>query len=88
MSRMVLGMEEIHEAKQTWDVLLKYLNKVLAFWNLEDKVVAATTDQGSNIKKCMSVFKESGTTWMPCASHCIQLHINKYEDQLLMAWEG
>jgi hypothetical protein len=27
MSRMVLGMEEIHEAKQTWDVLLKYLSK-------------------------------------------------------------
>lgn len=59
---------------------LSNTDKVLAFWNLEDKVVAATTDQGSNIKKCMSVFEQGGTTWMPCASHCIQLHINRYED--------
>ncbi|KAF9898065.1 hypothetical protein EC991_000950, partial [Linnemannia zychae] len=47
-------------------------------WNLQDRVVAATTDQGSNIKKCMELFgATTDVVWMPCASHCIQLVINK-----------
>lgn len=47
-------------------------------WNLHDRVVAATTDQGSNMKKCMELFgRTSGVIWLPCASHCIQLAINK-----------
>jgi hypothetical protein len=50
-------------------------------WNLESRVIATTTDRGSNIKKCMELFgAETGASWLPCASHTIQICIRK-------AWE-
>lgn len=46
-------------------------------WNLEDNVVSTTTDQGSNVKKCMALFSSiSGATWLPCAVHKVQIAIN------------
>jgi hypothetical protein len=40
-------------------------------------VVSTTTDQGSNVKKCMSLFRGiSGATWLPCAAHKVQIAIN------------
>jgi len=49
-------------------------------WNFEDKVVSATTDLGSNVKKCMAIYSTTSTskcTWLLCAPHKIQIDIKK-----------
>ncbi|KAF9079023.1 hypothetical protein BGX23_005316, partial [Mortierella sp. AD031] len=70
MGKVLVGMDQIEEPQQKAEVLLKSLNTSLREWNLEDNVVSTTTDQGSNVKKCMALFSGiSGATWLPCAAH-------------------
>ncbi|KAG9062351.1 hypothetical protein KI688_005266 [Linnemannia hyalina] len=55
----------------------KSLSTSLSEWNLQDNVVLTMTDQGSNVKKCMSLFNgTSGATWLPCVAHKLQIAIN------------
>lgn len=50
----------------------------MKYWDLEDKLICGTTDQGANIKKAMELYSErKGVSWIPCSSHKIQLCINK-----------
>src|SRR6266498_5126425 len=51
------------------------IEEVLDNWNLRSKVYSITTDNGSNVKKC--VRNMEGIEWHPCASHTLQLVIGK-----------
>lgn len=60
-----------HTADNIQDSIEEVLNK----WNLRSKVHSITTDNGSNVKKCVKNME--GIEWHPCASHTLQLVIGK-----------
>lgn len=60
-----------HTAENINDAIEEVLNE----WNLRSKVYSITTDNGSNVKKCVKNMKE--IEWHPCASHTLQLVIGK-----------
>lgn len=60
-----------HTAENIKDAIEKILNE----WNLQSKVYSITTDNGSNVKKCVNNME--GVRWIPCASHTLQLVIGK-----------
>jgi hypothetical protein len=51
------------------------INEVLDNWNLQLKVHSITTDNGSNMKKCIKSMRN--IKWNPCASYTLQLVIGK-----------
>lgn len=58
------------------------LETVLNKYQLNKKVIAGTTDQGSNIKRTMlDLSEETGAAWIPCSAHKMQLCINKALEQ-------
>jgi hypothetical protein len=60
-----------HTAENINDAIEEILEK----WDLRSKVYSITTDNGSNIKKCVKNME--GIEWHPCASHTLQLVIGK-----------
>jgi hypothetical protein len=60
-----------HTAEHIRDSIEDVLNN----WNLQSKVHSITTDNGSNVKKCVKDMR--GIEWHPCASHTLQLVIGK-----------
>lgn len=63
-------------------LLFFLIGSVIRLWDLERRIVGATTDQGSNYKKAMSMYEDiSEVNWIPCASYKIQLCINKALDK-------
>jgi len=59
----------------TADHIKDAIEEVLNNWNLLSKVHSITTDNGSNVKKCVKSMR--GINWHPCASHTLQLVIGK-----------
>lgn len=59
----------------TADNIKEAIEEVLGNWKLRLKVHSITTDNGSNVKKCVKSM--NGIKWHPCASHTLQLVINK-----------
>ena len=59
----------------TADHIKDAIEEILNGWNLLSKVHSITTDNGSNVKKCVKSMR--GITWNPCASHTLQLVIGK-----------
>jgi hypothetical protein len=51
------------------------IEEILDSWNLRSKVHSITTDNGSNVKKCVKNMR--GIEWHPCVSHTLQLVIGK-----------
>lgn len=60
-----------HTAENINDAIEEILEK----WDLRSKVYSITTDNGSNVKKCVKNME--GIEWHPCASHTLQLVIGK-----------
>lgn len=60
-----------HNAENIRDAIEEILDE----WNLRSKVFSITTDNGSNIKKCVK--EMVGVKWHPCAAHTLQLVIGK-----------
>src|SRR5581483_3522248 len=59
----------------TGDAIQKVLEKVIFEWNLQDKVFFCTTDNASNMKKCLNQIP-----WLQrlsCTAHTIQLVVGK-----------
>lgn len=80
MASVVIGMERTY-GQQTAESVLETIQSVIRLWDLEGKIIGVTTDQGSNYKKAMSMYEDiSKANWIPCASHKIQLCINKALD--------
>jgi hypothetical protein len=59
----------------TADNIQDAIEEVLNNWNLRSKVHSITTDNGSNVKKCIKNMEK--IEWHPCASHTLQLVIGK-----------
>jgi len=59
----------------TADHIKDAIEEVLKDWNLLSKVHSITTDNGSNVKKCVKNMR--GINWHSCASHTLQLVIGK-----------
>lgn len=51
------------------------IEEILDKWDLRSKVYSITTDNGSNVKKCVK--NMNGIEWHACASHTLQLIIGK-----------
>ena len=65
-------------AAHTGELITEALEEVLSEWNLShEKLVAATTDNGSNLVGAMDLL---GWTCISCFSHTIQLAIEKVMD--------
>ena len=60
-----------HTAENIQDSIIETLDK----WKLRSKVHSITTDNGSNVKKCVKNL--DGIEWHPCASHTLQLVVGK-----------
>ena len=60
-----------HTSENIRDAIEEILNE----WNLQSKVFSITTDNGSNVKKCVKEME--GIKWHACASHTLQLVIGK-----------
>ena len=59
----------------TGDAIQKALEKVIFEWNLQDKVFFCTTDNASNMKKCLNQI--SWLQRLSCTAHTIQLVVGK-----------
>jgi hAT family protein len=57
------------------DAIQKVLEKVIFEWNLQDKVFFCTTDNASNMKKCLNQI--SWLQRLSCTAHTIQLVVGK-----------
>ena len=55
-----------------------FLDRVIRDWGIHNRVSGITTDQGANVKLGMALYSQqiSHISWIPCASHKIQLCIN------------
>ncbi|KAF9537216.1 hypothetical protein EC957_008622 [Mortierella hygrophila] len=73
----------IEGERQTGEYLQIKLKEVLAAWALEGKVIAATTDQGANMKKCLSLYQQetSNVAWI--ATHPNAMLILAEEQKVL-----
>ncbi|CAI2193314.1 4593_t:CDS:2, partial [Funneliformis geosporum] len=60
-----------HKAEHIRDAL----QTVMRTWNLQEKLIAITTDNGPNMVKAMSYF--NNVTRIPCTAHTLQLAIGK-----------
>ncbi|KAG0292296.1 hypothetical protein BGZ97_005633, partial [Linnemannia gamsii] len=78
LSTVVIGMERMLAVKVTAENLESAIKKVIGQWSLQGKVVGLTSDQGSNIKKCLRDQEEQlDAHWIPCVSHQIQESVIK-----------
>ncbi|CAG8735945.1 11739_t:CDS:1, partial [Racocetra persica] len=63
---------EHFEYLYTDDYIKDFLHKILANWNIIDKLNVATTDNAASIVKAI---KQLGVTHLECAAHSIYLAI-------------
>jgi hAT family C-terminal dimerisation region len=59
----------------TGNNIQKLLEEVISEWNLQDKVFFCTTDNASNMKKCLN--QMSSIQRLSCTAHTIQLVVGK-----------
>lgn len=59
----------------TGEIISRLLTEIFKKWNLEKKVIALTTDNGSNIKKAARLMENVDR--LPCAAHTLQLTVGK-----------
>jgi hypothetical protein len=51
------------------------INNILEEWNLKEKCFAATTDNGANVKKAISLMNK--VEYIGCAAHTLHLSVTK-----------
>ena len=59
----------------TGEIISKLLTESFRKWNIEKKIIALTTDNGSNIKKASRLINTIDR--LPCAAHTLQLTVGK-----------
>ncbi|KAF9535912.1 hypothetical protein EC957_001486, partial [Mortierella hygrophila] len=66
LSSVVIGMERLLAVKVSAEILEAAIKKVVGQWSLQGKVIGLTSDQGSNIKKCLrDQEKRLDAHWIP-----------------------
>ncbi len=61
----------LHTAKN----IAECIKNILQQWKIRDLIIAITTDNASNMKKCVELLNE--IKWVGCFSHTLQLVIGK-----------
>jgi hypothetical protein len=69
----------------TAEVICEQLKDTINTWNLQNKIIAVTTDNGSNMIKAISLMNRINTVVrIPCTAHTLQLVIGKGLDPIFL----